>query len=331
MLFYKTERSNVNTQNEKEEDVMIKKSRQGGSPMFLIIGIIFLLISIGLGVCLVIQQCEYDRQVDAVVDIKDLVVSTLPSESNDTAPPETNVMGGSEQIPEETEPDRIYIDANFLRVFDFEQLQAINTDASRWVYIPDTPIDAYVLQEQTVGEYYYLYKDIYREYSSIGSFLTPKIPMDADDAHLLIFGHTFSANKDLAFGSLKIHYADAAIAEMHPYVYVYYPDRVERWQVWAACDAHAYDAVYDLPYAIGSGEYADMISDMEVKSRYQLCDKPDRWTQTLFLSTCNGRRGGSNVRLVIACVPDIVYYYDTKSVESFGHETIGSVGGIHGN
>lgn len=309
---------------------MAKKSRRGGSPVFLIIGTMFLLISFGLGVYLVIQQQDYNRQVDTVDGIKDLVVSTIPSEPYDIIETEPDATDATEpSVPDETEPEPVITDANFLRTVDFEQLQGINEAASRWLYIPDTPMDAYVMQEQTVGSYYYLYKDIYKEYSSIGSFLTPKIPMDADDAHLLIFGHTFSVQKDLAFGSIKVHFADAEIAAEHPYVYIYYPDRVERWQVWAACDVYADAVVYDMPYVIGSDEYRDMLDDMASKSRYQLCDQPTAWTRTLFLSTCNGRSGGSNVRLVLACVPDVAYYYDTQQVKPFGHETVGSSGGAN--
>lgn len=301
-----------------------RKSKTRGNPIFLIIGIIFLLISVGLGIYLIIQNNEYNAQMEAVDDVKNLVVSTIPSETgipSDITDVTTGADGDGSVAtePEDVVPERTYIDANFLRKVDFGALQAINSDATRWFYIPDTTIDSYVMQEQTVGEYYYLWKDIYKKYSNSGSLLTPKIPLDMPDAHLLIFGHRISSRSDVAFSSLRNYYATAESASAYPYVYLYYPDRVERWRVWAVSDMNASDSVYSMPYELGSDAYASMLADVGAKARYELCDGPDALTNTLFLSTCNGTRSGSDVRLVVACVPDAVYYYETNEVVPFGH------------
>lgn len=202
----------------------------------------------------------------------------------------------------------VQTDQNLLRRIDFTELQSINTDATRWVYIPDTNIDYYVMQEQTVGEYYYLWRDIHKKQSSWGSILTPKEPMNMEDAHLLLFGHHMR-DKTVAFSSLNL-YNDQSYGEGHPYVYLYYPDRSERWKLWAVCNSNSSDMIYEIPYTLGSDAYQSLIHNIDSIKTYGLGEVPDNTTQTLVLSTCRGSQGGSPLRFYIVCVLDDVYYYE---------------------
>lgn len=297
----------------------MKDSKSRGSPVFLIIGIVFICISMGLCVFLLVKEHEYASQVDTVEDVKDLVV-IVPTDTPDNADAtEPTIIDDDGEYVELT-----YVDANLLRRVDFAALQEINSDATRWIYIPDSPIDSYVMQEQKVGEYYYLWKDIYKKYSSSGALLTPKVPLDTDDPHLMIFGHRIFGYDEVGFGSLRLMFENADTACSYPYVYIYYPDRAERWMVWAACDVKEYDRIYEYPYELGSERYSEMLSHVVETSRFQNCDLPDAWTKTMFLSTCNGSRGGSEVRFLVACVPDMTYYYETATLESF--EDVHAVG-----
>ena len=69
-------------------------------------------------------------------------------------------MNEDEVSPEEAEDTEQQFDQNLLRRIDFDELMGINPDATRWLYIPDTNVDYYVMQEQTPNEYAYLYKNI---------------------------------------------------------------------------------------------------------------------------------------------------------------------------
>lgn len=290
----------------------MKSTKRQGNSLFLIIGIVFICISMGLCVLLLMKDNEYADQVGTIEDVKDMVV-IAPTEAPDDDVEEPTIVDDDGEHVELT-----YVDANLLRRVNFDALMEINTDATRWLYIPESPIDSYVMQEQTVGDYYYLWKDIYKKYSSSGSLLTPQVPLGMDDAHLIIFGHRIFGYDEVGFGSLRLMFADAEAAAAYPYLYVYYPDRAERWKIWSACDVKEYDRIYEYPYEFGSEKYAEMLTHVGETARFQNYDKPDAWTQTLFLSTCNGSRGGSEVRFLVACLPDMVYYYETATLTEFG-------------
>lgn len=201
------------------------------------------------------------------------------------------------------------VDPYLLRQIDFTALQEQNADAQRWVTIPETNIDYYVMQEQTIGSYFYLWRDINRQRSTWGSILTVAEPEGTDDAHLLMFGHNMK-NKDVAFGSIRKHFKTAESADAYPYVYVYYPDHSERWLVWMAASVKANDTVYTYPYELYSDEYEELLVHMQKSARYEKMTRPSNDIRTLVLSTCNG----DNVRFYIACVPDIFYEYGTGIV-----------------
>lgn len=245
----------------------------------------------------VIQDDKISNDNKVVEDVKEKVATTVV-----------------EPTTEMKSTNKYQIDENLLRKIDFDELQSINPDAERWIYIPDTHIDYYVMQEQTVDETFYLYRDIYKESSSWGSILNPKEPMDFDDAHLLFFGHKM-ANREVGFGCLRNCYSTAEDAENYKYIYVYYPDRAERWVVWTAIRGDENDMVYDIPYQIDTDKYQELIDDLQSKGMYELVETPTKDTYTIVLSTCNGPYGGSPARFQVVAVPEACYYYKTKTLE----------------
>ena len=205
------------------------------------------------------------------------------------------------------------IDLNLLREVDFDELLSINSQATRWIYIPDTNIDYYVMQEKKVGTYKYLWLDINGKRNHMGSCLTPAIPGDEEDAHLLIFGHNLRYSASLMLSDL-IKYRDADYFDTRPYVYLYHPGYSERYKVYAICDLTGTDMVYEVPYLLGSDDYATLLTHMadHVKqSRPELA--PTEWDRTLMLSSCN-RAIHRNGRNVLVCVPDLRYDYETKTL-----------------
>lgn len=239
--------------------------------------------------------------------------------SHDKAQMEDNaddIIEVAEQVVEEPEPTEGF-DENLLRRIDFASLQAINGDATRWMYVPGTAIDSYVMQEQTVGHYEYDLKSIYRRYNGCGSFLVPAPVRDSegnaiDDAHTLLLGHRMNNyNGEWQFSNLPTRWGSIEGANEHPYVYLYYGDHSERWRVWAAVDAWDSDMIYDMPYEIGSEKYQSLLDHIASTARYQAVSAPDNETRTLVLSTCNRPNGGALMRFALVLVPDASYYYDS--------------------
>ena len=231
--------------------------------------------------------------------------------------------------PEKTEPTgpvgyQSVMDENLLRQIDFGMLTSKNEDATRWMYVPGTAINAAVMQERTVNQYYYNLRGFNKSYNGSGSFLVPAMPKDsdgnlADDAHTLILGHRMNSyNGEWQFSNLPTRWGAAGGAAKYPYVYIYYGDRAERWRVWAGLDVWRSDMLYDIPYEVGSEDYENLISHMQELARYELTAAPDKDTRTLILSTCNRPNGGASIRFALACVPDATYYYDTQTYVDMG-------------
>lgn len=247
---------------------------------------------------------------DNVIEEDNRVVEEIKEQVIITPPPQPT------QPPEE-EPHENTIDENLLRRVDFDTLQERNADAQRWIYIPDTNIDYYVMQEpefKSDGSYMYLHRDIDKNWSSWGSILTVKGPNDnIEDAHLLVFGHHMM-DKTVAFSNLHNYYATEEDADSHKYIYMYYPNHSERWVVWTVVEGLSSDAVYEIPYELGTSAYEELIEDIDSKGLYDRVDKPSNNTKTLVLSTCNGRVGGTPYRFYVVAVPEARYYYEIETL-----------------
>lgn len=189
-------------------------------------------------------------------------------------------------------------------VIDFDTLLGMNADATRWVCIPGTPINYPVMQERTVGKFRYLWEDINRRQSSTGTPLTPAIPLGIDDPHILLFGHSFSNNSNVGFTHIK-DYFDRSFFNSHPYVYVYYPDRTEKWLAIESKNVMGSDRVYDVPYTYGSEDYKALQDYLFSKPyRQQLTTHIKGITENdpiLILSTCDTRYDKKNGRAILIC------------------------------
>ena len=189
----------------------------------------------------------------------------------------------------------------FDREIDWDALLAINPDVKCWIYIPGTNIDYPVLQEQTMGEFFYLNHDIYKNYSYMGCILCCKEPEGWDDkeAHLVFYGHKMLGKQ--MFGNLDL-YKSADFGNSNPYVYVYYPDRTERWSVWSTFHTDKDDMIYEMPYEIGTVGYKDLIDHIDSNKLYKTqSGTPDELENTLTLSTCDNPNGGHNGRFTVSC------------------------------
>ena len=225
-------------------------------------------------------------------------------------------VGQIEKPVSQVEEEPIEIDDDYmdklLRAVDFQALKGINPDCRCWLWIPDTNIDYYVMQEQETDVFEYIWKDIYHKKSGVGSLLAVHVPGDMEDAHLLIFGHHMK-RRDVMFSNL-LDWRNKSFAEQHPYIFVYYPDHAECWKVWTCANVQGDSIIYDVPYILGSDGYQEMLDETLNLGFYELAERPDKNTKTLYLSTCDKLTDNKDRRLILVGVPDVFYWYDTNTL-----------------
>lgn len=234
----------------------------------------------------------YNYRNDKVIESEDVVIDDLKEDVITE--------------PESESTDEEYV-APMNRRVDFNELKSINEDVVAWLYVPGTHIDEPVMQEPAVNEYMYLNRNIYGEWNSSGSIFIPKTPGDTEDAHILMYGHNMSNGKS-GFSELS-DYKSESYRNDYPYVYVYYPDRVEQWSVYAAVDTKETDPVYTIPYTLGSASYQELLDHFQNDAIYTSGLAPTVNDKTLVLSTCDGRSSGSDERFYIVCTLSATKYY----------------------
>lgn len=138
---------------------------------------------------------------------------------------------------------------------DFEELQKINPDIYAWITIPDTALDAPVLQRKDDVSYYLTY-DWQGEKSADGSICSESKynGKDFSDPHTVLYGNNCSDGS--LFGCLE-SYADEQFFKEHRTIAVYMPDTIRYYRVFAAYE-------YDGRHLLESFDF----SDLKEKQRY---------------------------------------------------------------
>lgn len=215
---------------------------------------------------------------------------------------------------EESNDDPIY------RQVDIQGLMNRNSQASRWIYVPDTSLDNYVIQESKSGKFEYLSKTIDNKYSYAGSLLVPKTPLDYVDARLMIFGHniTSSFTKN-GLGIISKLYNNKTNATANKYIYIYEDGVTTEYEVWAAVSGKSSNSVYDIPVVPYSDEYQLILDDVAKRASYTLGDSPTSSDETLILSTCRGVSGGSS-RFYVVAKPTRRYYTHSDILYDYSYE-----------
>lgn len=115
---------------------------------------------------------------------------------------------------------------------DFEDLTAnTNADIYAWIYIPDTKIDYPVLQHPTDNTYY-LERNLDGSKGYPGCIYTEDYnSKEFTDPNTVLYGHNM-INGSMFAGLHK--FADMEYLKEHPYVYIYTPERMYVYQIFAA-------------------------------------------------------------------------------------------------
>lgn len=186
------------------------------------------------------------------------------------------------------------------REINFNALWEVNKQIYCWIYIPGTEIDYPVVQEKEMGNYYYINHDVHGNYKDSGCIITDVY--GDTSAHFTILGHNMRNSS--MFGTLR-YYRTKDFYDKYPYVYLYYPDRVERWSVWSVFSTRDDDMIYDVPYEYDTKNYKDLVKHIADSQRYNTAvDNVTASRQVMTLSTCEDTDGTKRGRFVVNLVKD---------------------------
>lgn len=183
---------------------------------------------------------------------------------------------------------------------DWEKLYEENEHIYAWIYIPGTKVDYPILQHPT-KDGYYLNRNLDGSSGYPGCIYSDSFnSKDFSDLNTLLNGHNMK-NKSM-FGSLH-NYEDAMFLDEYHYVYIYTPENVLVYDVFAAymyTDDHIYYE-YDFGVREGLQEYIDdifAIRDMNANIREDVEVTSEDYLLTM--STCMGSGRDENRYVVNA-------------------------------
>ena len=186
--------------------------------------------------------------------LAELAESTRPEESSAPAPTEapTPAESSAAESAESKEEKISYMSLEELGIevpvkeIDWDALHAENEDIYAWIYLPPTPIDYPVLQHPTDPDFY-LDRNIDLSegypgciYSQCGN------SKDFTDPNTVLYGHNMYDN--LMFTTLH-WFEGLEFFESTPYVYIYTPDKVLVYEIYAAYTTNNMNQLTSFDYS----------------------------------------------------------------------------------
>lgn len=217
------------------------------------------------------------------------------------------------------------IDPNLLRDYKLDKLKQKNQDLWGWVYIPNSPIDRYVMKEPVFNVYKYLWRDIDNQFNRFGSFFIPGDPLDEDGNKkhsdvIEIMGHNLAVlyNNPPMFSHLSKMYLNEEDALNNRFVYTYKDGVATKWEFWMSSYVNQSDRIFQIPYTKGCPCYKEILDHMESIQRFSIAKRPNyKYEETLVLSTCKHAMEGDTERFIALFVP--VESYNQKTKEYIGY------------
>ena len=114
---------------------------------------------------------------------------------------------------------------------DFNELQAMNPDIYAWVEVPGTVINYPVLQDAE-DDLFYINHNADRSYYTGGSIFSQRYNTTTfQDSVTVLYGH--NSRSQAMFAQVN-NFADAAYFDANRYIYIYTPDTVYQYEIFAA-------------------------------------------------------------------------------------------------
>lgn len=203
------------------------------------------LVCIGILIKMSIDQKRRAEEMSDLIKSTEVVISSEEETDSQEISKESELVESSteEESSSEEEPVDTYAESlRFLTevgvpIPDFEVdiaalQESTNPDIYAWIYIPDTKVNYPVLQHPTDDSYYLNYNlDGSKGYP--GCIYTEKTynGKDFQDSNTVLYGHNMK--NGTMFGSIH-KFEDRAFFDEHPYIYVYTPERLLVYHVFAA-------------------------------------------------------------------------------------------------
>ena len=197
-------------------------------------------------------------------------------------------------------------DEALLRTVDFTALQEeTNAHIYAWISIPGTRIDYPMLQHPSDNTHYLNHNlDGSRGYP--GCIYTEKEnAADFSDFNTVIYGHNMKNGS--MFHDLH-NYEDETFLPEHPYVYIYTPDRVLRYRIFASYRYDDRHLLYSFDYAAEEGRSGYLKEIRGIRSMSAVLDDQVEVTaqdRLVTLSTCVSGRAENRYLVQAVLVDDI--------------------------
>lgn len=175
----------------------------------------------------------------------------------------------------------------YVSPIDFQALQRQNPDIYAWLDIPGTEISYPVVQNE--DDTYYLKRDTDGNHSENGSIFSESAynGRSGDDAAVVLYGHHMRSGA--MFGNLQQLFSDPASFSEHSELVLYYPDREQHYEVFAAVPYDNRHILYTYNFENQRMRSAFLESIYGVRAIGAVLNAdafPGEGDQLLILSTC---------------------------------------------
>ncbi|MCR4904085.1 MAG: class B sortase [Butyrivibrio sp.] len=147
------------------------------------------------------------------------------------------------------------------------QIMELNPDIFGWIYVPDTIINAPLLQNSDGDDEYYLYHNYDNEFDINGSvFIESANLRDMTDFNEIIYG---KANESTGFSDLY-KFKDKAFFDSHETIYVYIDGNALTYEIILAYERENTNILeqYDLTYASGCSKFIEDMYGARSMNKY---------------------------------------------------------------
>ncbi|MCR5421117.1 MAG: class B sortase [Lachnospiraceae bacterium] len=196
------------------------RRERNNMPMWALI----VLVSVATIVCIIMVAVMY-------MDNKGMLGNSNPAKTEDNSIQEVKGEANVVQVDDEALDNMIPKHD----IVDIKALQGeLNGDVYSWLYIPETGIDAPVLQKEDDVMYYGSHNEKGEE-DGKGTLFTQYInSKDYSDNVTVIYGYNDGSDK--GFSKLNL-FEDPAFLGSHPYVYIYNEESLLIYKIFAAYES----------------------------------------------------------------------------------------------
>ena len=192
----------------------------------------------------------------------------------------SGVRSGQVVEPLDPQDDGKYMAINV----DFDSLHDVNPEIYAWIEVPGTVINYAVVQSKT-DDLFYNNHGVDKAYFSGGSIYSQRYnSTDFQDSMTVLYGH--NRQSQTMFAQLN-NFADAAYFDANKDIYIYTPEKVYRYEIFAAYPHSSEHLLlcYDFDDPQQFADYFGSLSGT-VNANYRRDLFPEYGDKVLTLSTC---------------------------------------------